>query len=233
MPTKILKSQIQEVDFDAAVKAHIGELIAWRAHMANVGKDPKKYQTYPQPQAHPLVESSILEVEGSEGANYTADYEIVNDDPSPELLLRQKKNALLQHVSQLETVASLSVVPAGKKRFLNMRENDIRTADAGRKASILKEHADRQMAALKKLPEQKRLDPVAVTEAIGEQMTDELLDKHVEKARSDEENDFLAEQAVRQARYDAISRHGALLHYEIEDLTLDNIEQWVMKPFPA
>lgn len=52
------------------------------------------------------------------------------------------------------------------------------------------------------------------------------------KERTPDEEKFAAEAAEIEKRLDAINRHGAMMHAEIEDLTAETIDGWTMKEFP-
>lgn len=53
-----------------------------------------------------------------------------------------------------------------------------------------------------------------------------------EKDRTTEHRTFLAQHEARQARTNAVHRHMALMHSEIEDLTEASLDDWKPAPFP-
>lgn len=50
--------------------------------------------------------------------------------------------------------------------------------------------------------------------------------------RTDDEKRFFAAAIEIEKRLDAINRHGAMMHAEIEDLTAETVDGWTMKEFP-
>lgn len=123
---KIPKSRIW-TSFAADVAAHAKEMGDWRAHMKRVDADEKngvtgiaKHMAHPRPSAHPLVESAVNEHD-------VADFEIVDDGPTSAQRLAAKKAELLGRVSQAERAAVNAVLPIGKRRLFDMREQDIRS----------------------------------------------------------------------------------------------------------
>lgn len=130
MTAKILKSKIAGIhDFPATVAAHAVEMRDWRAHMARVKEDETngvvgidKHMPHPRPSSHPIVESAVNE-------NNEADFEIVDDGPTPEMVLSAKKTTLMIAVDQAEQRAIAATSPFGKRRLFNIRESKIRAAD--------------------------------------------------------------------------------------------------------
>jgi hypothetical protein len=117
---------------------------AWKAERL-AHHDP-----YPSPVAHPDIIAAVATDVGKDGTTtFSADFEVVNDDPTPSDILASKKTSLFQQVLQAEDTAKASVLlPAGKRRAADMRENDIRTNDAKVASDFLKKHSDDQKAAL-------------------------------------------------------------------------------------
>ncbi len=215
MTFKVAKSKILP-NFEVSVAQHANEMRTWRAHMSRVDADAKsgvgpdeRHVAYPKPAAHPFVEAAV-------NHDDVADYEIVDDGPTPAQLLRIKKDELLRAVTHAEQAAIEMVLPIGKHRLVGLRENDIRAADAVvAQAHVNKSrwHSD-------------------ITAAIG--LTKPLdVATEVENARSAEDTRFLAEQAARREKITAISRAAAQMHHDIEDLAIENIDAWEMTPFPT
>lgn len=237
MPTKILKSRIASIpDFAAAVKLAAQERTQWRAHMANVGRDPNTHTPYPQPQPHPEVGRAIAEVPGKDGEpeTYAPDYEIVDDSPPPEAILRQKKNVLIEIVSRLEAHAATQVSPPGKRRYRHMLEVDLRNADRKRAEDFAAEHDKKRQERIKKIAAKKRDDPIELEKAMGPDLTADEVNAVVAKARSSEDAAFLADQDAEKAKLEAIARHGAKLHHDIEDLaSVEDVDKFQIPPFPV
>lgn len=122
MPQKILKSSIRAPDrYAAGVMAYVEELNAHVAHMKMVAEldDPTKAQAYPAPQAPEEIVLALVRDEQT--GLYRADYEIVDDGPTPAQILRAKKDELLARVTAMEAEASAAVLPPGKRRLSSLR----------------------------------------------------------------------------------------------------------------
>lgn len=124
MTFKVAKSQMPE-GFEASVAKHAHEMKIWREHMQRVANDKKNGVTgdkmhvaYHRPDAHPLVKESVNE-------NDVADYQIVDDSPTPDQILAAKKELLIGKISMAEAVATRAVTPAGRARAWSIREGDI------------------------------------------------------------------------------------------------------------
>lgn len=212
MTHRVPKSRVGP-DFAAAVAAHALEMRNWRAHMKRVGEDEKngvtdpllRHVAYPRPMSHPMVEAAVNE-------NDVADFEIVDDGPTPEQALAAKRNDLFAAVSRAEIEAIAMIVPPGKARSFAFRETDIRNTDAKayEKPGVLAKAAS----------------------AIGITKPADIL-AEIEKNRPAEDTKFLADQADRRRRVAAIERAAAQMHSDIEDLTLDTVDAWKMPPFPT
>ena len=234
MTYKVLKSAItsaQIADFGAEVKEHIEQLEAWETHHALVRTQPplaarpvwgdfaghddpahafmvenEKWEnaklthrdTYPRPLTHPLIDAAVRQ----DGDQFIADHEIVDDDPTGEQVLREKKFALLQKVYIDEEAAKEQVQPPlGKRRLFNLMENDIRNADTLLTAKIIDE-----------TPEAERMSLDIV--------------KELTKRRDPKDTKHLEDQGACRANVDAITRSGAQIMHDIEDLTLDDIDSY-------
>lgn len=209
MTHRVRKSVAQYLgDFPALVEKHATELSAWTAHMKRVEVDaanPKlrpdeKHAPYPRPTAPADVELSI-------GEGLAPDFEIEDDGPTPDQILSAKKNALFNAVSAAEAAAIDAVTPLAKRRFLHIREAEIRRDDLARQADVLAKNANAGALAPEKLA------------------------AAVKKLRCREDNDFVAQAQARQARIDAIIRAAAKMHHDIDDLTIDTVNSWTMPPF--
>jgi hypothetical protein len=209
MTNTVLKSQVPE-NFEVKIASYIFEMKNWRSHMSRVEQDKNsnvspidRHVAYPRPDAHPIVRASVNE-------NNEADFKIVDDMPTADQILRTKKNDLIGTVSIAETNAISNIVPFGKLRMLNLKENNIRTEahkaanDATQSAGIVKK--------------------VAI--AVG-------ISNPPQVSFSPEDQKFLQEQDVRRSAIAAIQHAAAQMHSDIEDLTLDNIDAWKMPDFPT
>lgn len=201
--------------FEVAVAAHALEMRNWRAHEAAVvadrtaGVEPaKRHVSYPRPSAHPMVLASVNE-------NDAADYAIVEDGPTPAQILQAKKIELLGAVARAEADAIAAVVPAGKRRLMNLRENDIRIADSAFAASLMPRNVVGKVAEAVGIV--KPIDVAALVEA----------------NRPAADTAFLADQDKRRAAIDAIERAAAKMQSDIEDLAPGAIDAWAMSKFPG
>lgn len=241
---RVFKSQIRGIDFPAAVQAHCEELNAWQKHMAKVGVDPE-YVPHPAPQAGADVAASLTEKDGA----WVPDFEIIDDDPTPEEVLREKKNVLLARTVVMEREAEAAVVPLGKRRMFAIREGDIRSRDARLRNSIIEAHTASTFESIRDLT-LKHADEVAKSTArtlpalqnkhademkllVGAGLTEDDVSGHVEQDRDPADTKFLYEQGERNRRLDAIHRHAALLQHDIEDLTAETVDTWKPEPFPT
>lgn len=215
---KIPKSQADRVpDFEVNVAAHASEMKAWRAHMQRVADDEKngvtgidKHWPLHRPVAHPLVAQAVDE-------NDQAAYEIVDDGPTSTQILAAKKMELTTKVSAAEQEAIAQVAPLGKRRLFNLRENDIRNADAAVAAKIGAEQQNGIVASLTSIFQSKPFDMEAA----------------VAEARSPEDTQHLADQDDRRRRFGEIERIAAQAHHDIEDLTTETVDGWTAPVFPT
>lgn len=148
------------------------EMAKWEAERL------KRHAPVKKPIASPDVVAAVQIVDGK----HVADFEVVNDDPTPEQVLRTKKDALIQRIHQDEEVAKRRVaLPLGKLRLAALREHDY----------------------LAIAEEDRTPDQIAHIEA----------------------------QVAIQTKLAAIYRTGAEATSEIEDLTADNIDSFVLPTF--
>lgn len=201
-------------DFAARAAAHAVAMKDWRAHMALVKNDEDKdvpaierHMPFPRPIEHELVEAAVNERD-------EMDYKVVDDGPTPDQVLQEKKSQLLLAIAHAETAALETIVPAGKRRLLNMQHNDIRAADMERAAKIVEGRG--KMAK-------------AVT-AVGLISAPDL-EAEVAKARPAEETEQLDRHAEREKKFAAIHRAAAQAAHDVEELTPDNIDSWKAPDF--
>jgi hypothetical protein len=211
---KIAKSSVWPT-FEVEVAAFAHEMRNWRAHMKCVADDEHsgvtgidKHWPLQRPSTHPTVETAVNE-------NDAADYEILDDGPTPAQVLAAKKSELMGRVSAAEQAAIAAVVPPGKRRLFNLRENDIRNADAERAA---------------KITEQQRGILASISSAIGVGNAVDMA-ADVEQQRPADDTRHLEEQAERRRRIAEIERVAAQAHHDIEDLTIDTVDSFQIPVF--
>ncbi len=221
-------------DFAARAATHAIEMKEWRAHMARVAEDDKngvtgieKHMAHPRPIAHPLIDAAVNEKD-------ELDYEIIDDGPTAEQILRAQKDHLLGVVQTLEQDAIRQIAPHGRMRMLNFREADILKSDTDRFSEFVEKKqkawdgwAERQSnkGFLKKAG-----DAIGITKA---EAPPPEIDVHAEvtKTRSPEDVKHLEEQAERRARIESVIRAGAQAQHDIEDLTAETIGDWKAPDF--
>lgn len=103
----------------------------WKDFAAWQAEKLARYEPYPAPIAHPDIAAAVATNVGADGkVIYVPDFEIVNDDPTPEQILAAKKAFLLHAVSQAEAEAiGVILLPPGKRRQAEILEADIRAKD--------------------------------------------------------------------------------------------------------
>ena len=211
MKQKIPASAIVGIeDFAGKAAAHAVEIKAWRAHMRRVTEDKENGVTvelahapYPRPRANPLVERAVNE-------NDEANFEIVDDGPTEAQKLAAGKATLIDEVLRTERSAKDAIAPATKLRFYNLRENDIRAADARRREAALS-----NVSLINKLAGR----------------TETVVETAVVSGRPPEDTAFLAEQVMRRQRFAQIERIAAQAMHDIEDLTAETISGWKAPSF--
>jgi hypothetical protein len=97
---------------------------AWKAERL-AHHDP-----YKPPVAHSDIVASVVTTIAKDGtATFVADFEVVNDDPTPAQVLQEKKTALLRTMQiSLDAATAKVQLPAGKRLLADIRENAIRVA---------------------------------------------------------------------------------------------------------
>lgn len=224
MTHRILQSAIAGiVDFPAKAAAHAVEMKAWRAHMARVKDDEAagvtgidKHWPLKRPSSHPLVEAAVNE-------NDEMDFDLVDDGPTPEQVLRARKDALLRDVIHLEQAALAELAPFGKRRLLIQREGDILAAHRDRvrrneemahaeHAQLVREHHD--VGLIK-----------SAASAIGLRK-EPVMPPIVAPVMPPDDAGYVAEQAELRRRSEAIARAAAQAQHDIEDLTAETVDAW-------
>lgn len=167
-------------------------------------KKLQHFDPVPRPMAHEVIENSIHEEKTNDETSFVSDYEIIDDDPDNEILLRQKKDALLHQIIEAEnaTLARMEL-PPGKRRLANLQEAEI----------IAKENDE-----ITKLVNRR-----------GSVMSPKDFDdiqKSVISSRSKHDNDHIINQKKRRDQSATIVRRAAEIMSEIEDLTIENIDAY-------
>jgi hypothetical protein len=217
MTAQILKSHMTpQLELEIANFAQA--MRDWRAHMARVEEDRRngvegidKHEPYQRPIASELVDSAIDE-EGN------PDYEIVDDDPTPEQVLMTKKAALFGEVARSEAAAAEKIIPSAKRRLFNLQESAIYAADE-KLAADLKKKKKGRIAKVWDAALGKDVDTVAV----------EAADLRAQRPAKD--NAHLDAQAERRERLNALALLSAQAIADIQDLTADSIDDWKLPNF--
>lgn len=216
MTYRILKSQTF-TGFDVAVAAFAKDMSDWREQEKKATEHDGKLDI---PAAHRWVHrkrpSADPRVMRCVNDSDVADFEIVDDRPSADDILMEKKNRLFSAVSGAEMKAIRSIVQPGKQRRFALWQLDIEASDARKRVEL-------KPSAVKKIA-------VSVAASVG--LMDEIdTEAEVVKQRPPADTQFLQDQAIRQAKIETITRAAAQMHSDIEDLTLDNIDAWKMPEF--
>jgi hypothetical protein len=181
---------------------------------------------FPAPISHPDIMAAINE-------NGEPDFELIDDSPTPDDVLAMKKGTLFQKVTDAENAALNKVTPPGKRRLFDIKEADVRAADARRLEPINKRRQEVSsqlatvLAQLHKTPDdadlaatQKELE--TESKALSAKMADPESVHAVARPAADQ--NVLDESVVRLKKRNDIIRQAAQGHSDIEDLTLDNVD---------
>lgn len=179
----------------------------WKDTAAWQVEKGSRHEPYPRPSAHPDIVAAVATITGADGGiTYVPDFEIVDDDPTPEQILAVKKATLLHAVCQAEANALKAVqLPAGKQRAAQLLEIDIRDKDNQAAVELL---ADAKA---------KNID-VANIDVAAE----------VDKRRDAKLTQHLADQESRRVKVDAIVRAAAQVMSDIEDLTTADVDSFTI-----
>jgi hypothetical protein len=258
-------------DHDAIVKTQgpLRDQPKWRDHARHKGqaalylKDNAawkaerlaRHDPYPKPIGHSDIIASVATKVAEDGANaFVADFEVMNDDPTPEDILTAKKSSLLEQVLGAEDAAKAAVLlPVGKRRAADVRENDIRVSDAEIASAFLKKRSEDQKAAIAAVNAThaaavtKWTAEVAATRAIDPKAdlpsppsppappapedVGSLVAEHIESSRSPEDTKHLREQESRRGKINDIMHAAAQAMSDIEDLTVDNVDAYQIPNF--
>ena len=168
----------------------------------------ERHEPYPPPAAHPDVMASVSSsVDAAGNITFIPDFVIINDDPSPDEIMALKKRALIDAIIQAEMIARAKIeLPIGKQRAASIREIDLRNADLDLQKKII----------------------------IGKNADDILkinMELELRKLRNPVDQKFLDDQQDRSSKIDAIVRAGAKAMSDVEDLTIDNVDTFVVPSF--
>ena len=212
-PVKVPKSQVPPT-FATDVARYASELSDWKAHMAKVEADkaagvPKEKANapFPPPDASPSVKAALDE-------NGKPNFQIVDDGPSRDQVLAEKKKELITSVMIAADQASNRVWPAGKRKLASMKH-----------MSIIKADGDRTNAILAK-------SNGIFSAFIGTKKTLDQATAEAQAQRTPEDAKFAADIEARRAKIEEIEKASAQMQSDIEDLTIDNVDQWKMTQLP-
>lgn len=211
---KVLKTfLLANPRFDLEVSEYAEKVRLWRAHMKRVEEDRAneklapidRHQPYDRPRASELVEHAV---DGDGNISYE-----VEDDS--ETILMARKLQLFNVVHEELLKAQAAIAPPGKRQFFELRERKILDKDTELRMELL----------------QNRSKPGFLKKMFGGKEEDFDLEAAVDEQRSDEDTAHLADQKARRARFAALEEIAARATHDIEDLTLDTIEQWKAPDF--
>lgn len=190
--------------FAAAVEAHAAALNEYRAHLRGVAEDAENPNLQPDERrvAFPGPDAPNL-VKNAITLDGATDQYV----PDYELVgppLAEKKQALFAEVSKMEAEAIEANIPQAKRRHWQFRMQDIAALDA-----------DAFKAA-------RTVDPSASLERLQEV---------VARCRHPEDAAFLTVHEERATKEAAIQRWAAKLHADIDDLTEETVDSFVVTPF--
>jgi hypothetical protein len=163
---------------------------------------------YPKPIGHPDIIASVATKAGDDGrVTYVPDFEIVDDDPTPDEILAAKKTDLLSKISIAEQEAiNRAELPLGKRRAATLLEADISQLDAQAANDLINKTPEADRA---------KLD----------------IAKELKKRRDPKHTQHLQDQESRRAKMEAIVRAGAQAMSDVEDLTIDNVDSFQIPTF--
>jgi hypothetical protein len=163
-----------------------------------------RHHFYPKPHAIADIAAAVVTKINDDGTiTYGHDFEIVDDDPTPDEVLAKKRETLHSQIISAEEAAvdRVSLSP-GKRRAAELLDFDIRVEDDKVK-SIL------------------RADGHDEGEAQAEMI----------RRRKPEHTKHLQDQEDRKAKVDVIRRIAAKAMSEVDDLTLDAIDSFQLPTF--
>lgn len=217
MTAQIPKSQTWP-EYELVVAEFAEAMRTWRAHMEKVKRDEEigvqgidRHVPYPRPVAPELVDRAVDE-------DGKPDYEIVDDGPTAEQILADKKSLLISQIHEAEIAAGEKIVPYAKRRLFMLREAAIRNADIDLAVELKKTKKGRLA---------KVWDAALGREV--ESMAVEAADVREQRPRKDTEH--LDAQDERRRRFEELAMRAAEATAEVGDLTVDNIDDWKVPNF--
>ena len=235
MTHRILKSVLDQAgitDAEAAINNFAAELAHWKEReeiLAKQGPLPAKPEwqdfgasedpatdyaraltkwkedqlTWVAPIKKPIGHPDIVSAVNDEGK---PDFEIINDDPTDDDILRHKKDALLNLVAVAEHNAVDKVLaPYGKRRLHDALEGDYLEAQNTLRA--------------------------AVSKKLGKDADPKVIEADLKKLQPAEHVRHLQDQQGRRDKIKSIARKAAHIMSDIEDLTLESVDSFVIPSF--
>lgn len=175
------------------------------------------------PYKPPEAPQYLVDAVRQEGDTWVADYEF-EDDLKPSL--RQKKDNLLSQVHNEEQHLLNELVPPGKVRFLRIRANEVEAEDM-RLIQELQLEGQKQSEKLAADPEDQRAKKVL--QDVSARLR--VPEPYLVTLRTSKDNQFISDYRTVKERIAAIQRAAAEMQHDIEDLTEENIDSWVIGKF--
>lgn len=165
---------------------------------------------YPFPESGP-VQKALVDPETGD----IRPYEVVDDTPKPEQILAMKKNALFARLAEVEAQEQQKAFPLAKRRLAEILAREVMERDQNR--------VNDAVALLNK------------ETANGEKLTRTAADisspEFTKNGRNEADRAFADDYEIKTAKIKRIERWIAEVQCDIEDLTLDTIDAWVMPAY--
>lgn len=116
----ILPTEEHVNSFQRLCNKQIEEMRLHDKHMANVKKNPKIFQPYPPPMAHPDIVNSIVK----DGDDYNLEFDVI-DDPVEPLTPDQKRQVLSTEAVMEARRVQQAIIPFRKQPLISIRLNDL------------------------------------------------------------------------------------------------------------
>lgn len=156
-----------------------------------------KAQAYPPPVAHHFISSAVCR---NADGSFAIDYVITDDGPTAEQILRQKKNELLAAIGRLEQETIALVIPVGKRMLRQINYNDAMNAAQNRSQDAI----------------------AALTEDERAEYNPKPIEDFLTEAERKIVDDYRSVDKV----VSGIQRASAFLQSEVEDLTVETIDNY-------
>lgn len=167
----------------------------------------ERHQAYPMDHHHPAIMAAIR----IDGGTVRPDYELVDDTPTPEEVLRSQKDALLQLILQEEVRRKGVVSPPGRARHMMLQLREVQERDRTRMSEYM---------------ENLNLTGLKVGSAEQKDALRRSMDYRADHGRSPEDQRFMDTLEDIQAQQSKIDDRASELMGEVEDLTPSNIDDW-------